>query len=436
MRISPAKSLTIRTNVAFDEVVVGDPGIADIQPLTTQSLYILGKEAGRTNIAFYSKEKDLIGVIDLAVGVDLDDVRAAIRDAAPYAEVHASVANNRVRLSGTVPDSVTLQTVMEVAQDFSSEPVINTIRVLDRQQVLLEVRFIEVNRSAGRDLGISWGVSDGAGYGAVVGIKTQNPTVSGQSVIPTNTGGSAPFATLVANVLSSSINVDVVIKALEAKNLARRLAEPNLMALSGQSASFTAGGEFPIVTLDENGQAQVTYKQFGVILNFVPTVLDEGLINLELAPEVSDVTEATTGDSYPVLVTRRARTVVELYDGQSYAIAGLLQSTNEKIQDQVPWLGQVPVLGTLFRSSSFEKRETDLVVIITPHIVRPARPGEPLKTPLDNTRPSNDPEFFLLGMMEVTPELLSGFASGKGIVGPYGHIVDLAGDSTNVTTKP
>jgi pilus assembly protein CpaC len=436
IRISPSKSTTIRTNVAYADIVVGNPDIADVQPLTTMSMYILAKAPGRTNVAFYNAQKDLIGVIDLAVGVNLDELNAAIRDAAPYARVRAAVADDRIRLSGTVADGVTLQTVLQVAQDFTDEPIINTIRVLDSQQVLLEVRIIEANRTAGRDLGVSWAIRDGPGKGAVIGIGTQNPTVAGAAADPVTAGSSAPFGALVANVLSAGIDVDIVIRALEQKNLARRLAEPNLTALSGQTASFLAGGEFPITTIDENGRQNVEFKEFGVLLAFTPTVLDEGLINLVLSPEVSDINPALSVQGVPTLTTRKARTTVELHDGQSFAIAGLLQSVNEKTQDQLPWLGQVPVLGTLFRSSSFQKRQTDLVVIVTPHIVRPARPGEPLKTPLDNTSTSNDAEFFLLGLLEVTPQLLSDFAHGKGVVGPYGHIIDLPGDNANVVTKP
>jgi pilus assembly protein CpaC len=436
IRVSPSKTVTIRTNVGFADLVVGNPDIADVQPLTTMSMYVQGKSLGRTNIAVYDTDKDLLGIIDLAVGVDLDELRAAIRDAAPYASVRVSVANNRIRLSGSVADGVTLQTVLQVAQDFSSDPVINTIRVTDSQQVLLEVRFIEANRSAGRDLGVSWAIRDGANRGAVFGVNTTSPTIAGQAARPVAAGGSAPFGTLVANVLNAGINVDVVVRALEQKNLARRLAEPNLIAMSGQTASFHAGGEFPITTVDENGRENVTFKEFGVRLTFAPTVLDEGLINLVLQPEVSEINAGVEVQGFPTLVTRKATTTVELHDGQSFAIAGLLQTANQKTQEQLPWLGQVPVLGTLFRSSSFQKRQTELVVIVTPHIVRPSRPGEPLHTPLDKTLSSNDAEFFLLGLMEVTPDLIAGFEHGAGVEGPFGHIIDLPGEDAHAVTKP
>lgn len=429
------KSTTVRTNADYADVVVGNPEIADIQPLTTTTMYILGKSVGRTNLAFYDEESGLIGVVDLAVGVDLSELRAAIRDAAPYANVRVSVANSRIRLSGTVPDGLTLQTVLQVTEDFSSEPPINTIRVTESQQVSLDVRFIEASRSAGRDLGVSWAIRDGAGRGAVFGIGTQNPTVNGAANNPVVSGSSAPFGAIVAEVLNAGIDVDVVIRALEQKNLARRLAEPNLIALSGQVASFHAGGEFPITTVNSDGAENVTFKEFGVRLNFLPTVLDEGLINLVLEPEVSEIDPSLSVQGVPSLVTRKAKTTVELHDGQSFAIAGLLQSSNQKVQEQLPWLGQVPVLGALFRSSSFQKRQTDLVVIITPHIIRPARPGEPLRTPLSNTKPSNDAEFFMLGLMEITPELMSAFSTGAGVVGPYGHIIDLPHEDTDAV-KP
>ncbi len=226
--------------------------------------------------------------------------------------------------------------------------------------------------------------------------------------------------------MSNGIAPDVLITALEQKKMARRLAEPNLTALSGETASFHAGGEYPIPVSQDDGKITIEFKEFGVRLTFTPTVLDDGLINLQIAPEVSEIDAANSvrlsegGVLIPGLSVRRAKTSVELRDGQSFAIAGLLQSVNAKTADQVPWLGNVPVLGALFRSSSFQKKESDLVIIVTPRLARPVGSEQVLHTPLDNTLPSNEAEFFLLGKQEVSRKSLD--VKYHGI---YGHIIDL-----------
>jgi pilus assembly protein CpaC len=221
--------------------------------------------------------------------------------------------------------------------------------------------------------------------------------------------------------------------------LARRLAEPNLIALSGEKASFLAGGEVPIPVAAEDNRVTVTYKEYGVRLNFTPVVLDNGLINLKLEPEVSQVDESirvSTGViSIPGFITRRASTSIEVRDGQSFAMAGLLQSVHSKNREQIPWLGQLPVIGALFSSSSFQEQETDLVIIVTPRLVRPAKPGQPLRTPLDSAKPGNDLDLFLMGAMEVDSDMQKRFAQGTGVIGPYGHIVELKPGKRNVTKK-
>jgi pilus assembly protein CpaC len=251
--------------------------------------------------------------------------------------------------------------------------------------------------------------------------------------------GSSPFGTLIAEVLGGGITADVLVQALEEKGLARRLAEPNLIALSGERASFLAGGEVPIPVSSDDNRISVDYKEYGVRLNFTPVVLDDGLINLKLEPEVSQVDESvrvsTGAISVPSFITRRASTSIEVRDGQSFAMAGLLQTTHTKNQEQLPWLGQLPVIGALFRSSGFQEQETDLVIIVTPRLVKPAKPGQPLRTPLDGTKPSNDVEFFLMGSLEVDSGMQKRFAEGEGVIGPYGHIVNLQPEKRNVSKK-
>lgn len=210
----------------------------------------------------------------------------------------------------------------------------------------------------------------------------------------------------------------------------RTLAEPNLTTLSGVTASFLAGGQVPIRVADPNGNATISYRDFGVRLVFQPVVLDGDRIQIHLTPEVSGIS-GFTKDSDPIFNTRNLDATVELRDGQSFSVAGLLQSDTSLNQKQLPWLGDVPILGSLFKSSSFQKHDTELVVIVTPRLVQPATPGQALATPLDATQPANDLEFFALGKMEVTPKMIKNFQAGEGIVGPYGYIIDLEPRSVN-----
>jgi len=297
------------------------------------------------------------------------------------------------------------------------------MKVNSPQQVMLEVRFVEASRSAGRELGVNWQVvqenllNGGSGVAAAVGTG---------SLI----SGAVPFGSVVGRMLSNGVKADALIDALEERGVVRRLAEPNLTALSGDTASFLAGGEFPIPVASNLGTVTVEFKKFGVGLAFTPTVLGDGLINLKIEPEVSQIDPTVViranGITIPSLIVRRANTTVELRDGQSFAIAGLLQSMSQTDQKQLPWLGDVPVLGALARSAAYQKKETDLVIIVTPRLVRPARPGDVLRTPLDTSKPANDPEFFLLGQGEITVPMdrrIQGRSDGS--APPLGHILDI-----------
>jgi len=432
--------LTVKTAVDIGKVVVGDPDIAAAVVMSGRSFYILGRSEGRTNVAVFNANDVMIGMAEIEVGADTADLEQSIQEAVPNANVRVDTVNGRIRLGGTVPDAVALRKVLEVAEQYGSEGIINTLRVTGGQQVMLEVRFIEASRNAGRELGVSWFMrreNDRSGRGVATGAF-RPPGSSGAITFNANLpSGGSPFGTILAEVLGVGVDADILVQALEGKGLARRLAEPNLVALSGDKASFLAGGEVPIPVAEEDGKVTVTYKEYGVRLNFTPTVLDGGLINLKLQPEVSEVDLSTTvrtgSIQIPAFTTRRADTTIELRDGQSFVIAGLLQSVHTKTQDQLPWLGQLPVLGALFRSSSFREQETDLVIIVTPRLVKPTRPGRPPRTPLDSASPSNDLEFFLLGMLEVDKGTLQGIADGKGIIGPYGHIVDLSPGKSHAT---
>ena len=413
--IATGKSQDIRTDTGFVDVIVGDPEIADVLPLTDRSLSILGKKIGTTRVSIYAEGKRLVGVFDVEVSYDIARLAAELRERFPHAHLRVSSVNGRIMLSGTSPDGPTLDKAITIARQFGPD-VIDSVQVLQAQQVLLEVRFVEIQRSASRELGVHWDVLS-KNAGAVIGQ-------------PGLISGALPFGTVgfIGGLLTHGVNVDGVISALEEREVARRLAEPNLVALSGDTASFLAGGEFPFPVSSSLGQISIVFKKFGVGLAFTPTVLSNGVINLKIEPEVSQLDSANvidvSGTKIPSLIVRRANTTVELRDGQSFAIGGLLQNNVDTQQNQVPWIGSVPILGALFRSAQYQKKETDLVIIVTPHIVRPMRPGEVARGPTDDAVAANDAEMFLLGEPEVTAPMKRQFV---GVQARSGHILDLGG---------
>lgn len=432
--VAVGQSMTVQTTEAVADFAVGNSEIADVMPMTDHSFYIQGKAFGRTNVVAYDSKRQVIGVLDVEATVDLDDLRRALKQSVPEAQIAVSSVNGQLRLSGAAPNAATAGKAVELARQYGSPNVINSIRITSSQQVMLEVRFLEARHTAGRDLGVSIR-TDSKSTTSTTGAFQYPTDEADRGLIKFNGSlpGGTPFGTIVSRVLNAGVSVDVLIQALESRNLARTLAEPNLVALSGETASFLAGGEVPIPTSQGDGQISVDYKEYGIRLNFTPVVLDQGLINLTLEPEVSQVDLGTTvqanGISVPGFMTRRASTTVELRDGQSFAIAGLLQSTNSRRQTQLPWVGQIPILGALFRSSSFQRDETDLVIIVTPHLVKPASPAQRLATPGDNSRLSNDAEFFLFGLQEVGPNAVRRYIRNARNLGPHGYILSPEGKS-------
>ena len=447
------KSRTFKVERPFATIVAGSPDIADVKALGDRTIYVLGKTTGTTNVVLFDDASRQIGVLDVQVTIDTPNLQQSIQGSTGTSGIRVRASEGQVILSGTAIDAVAAERAMAIATGTVPKGgvVVNAMNVAAPQQVMLEVRFLEVNRDAGRQLGVNLyganasGTNIGnSGLGSVIPGATGRAAIAGAGApggtIPllgtaaTLATGAAPFGSLLTSVLrlNNGVSVDMLVTALETKGLVRRLAEPNLIALSGDSARFLAGGEFPVPvasTAVAGALPTVTieFKKFGVELAFVPTVLSRGVINLRIEPSVSelDFTNAVTiaGTTIPALTRRDARTTVELRDGQSFAIAGLLQTRNQQDISQLPWIGSVPVLGTLFRSSSYQQKETDLVIIVTPRLVAPAAPGQVLATPMDSRLPANDVDFFLNGQMEVRKRYNDYVNSGGDIKGPYGHMI-------------
>lgn len=429
------KSQDVRTDKSFNDITVGDPDIADVNPLTDQAISILGKKIGTTRVTVYGEGKKLVGIFDVEVSYDITRLINELRRRFPGSSLKASTVNGRIMLTGQVADAVTLDQAVTIARQFGPE-IINAVSVASPQQVMLEVRFIEISRNAGRELGVQWN-RFGEQSITNVGNRTNGlPVLATAEQAAGLISGAPPFGFVLGRIIANGSTTDVMLQALEERGVARSLAEPNLVALSGDTASFLAGGEYPIPIAGTFGQITVAYKKYGVGLAFTPTVLSRGLINLKIEPEVSQIDtnhtiQVVNGVSVPALTVRRASTTVELRDGQSFAIGGLLQTNNNNQIEQLPWLGSVPVLGTLFSSKSYQKNQTDLVIIVTPRLVRPTRPGDLIKSPAEDTLPPNDVDFFLMGKTEIKPEearvgspLQAHFAKAESR--PFtGHMLDL-----------
>lgn len=418
------KSQTLRVPRPFARIAVGNAKIADVSPVTNRVAYLLGKEIGTTNLTLYDAKGGVIAVVDVTVTPDAMGLKQKLAEVLPTENLGVQVANDRLILSGTASSAAAVQRAMTIAMAYAPDKVINMTGVGTAQQILLEVRFAEMQRGTVKALGID---------------QVQFGTQNDGTLARTNAQGVGPGFGITGTFggAFSMPGFSFRFQALERQGLIRTLAQPNIIALSGETANFLAGGEFPVpVAVTQNNQIAIEFKQFGVGLAFTPTLLEDGLINLLVAPEVSSLDPAAgltlANLRIPGLKVRRARTTLELRDGQTFALAGLIQSDFRDTVNAVPLLGKIPIIGALFRSSDFERQETELVILVTPRIVRPVAAGAALQVPTDRVLEPSDTDFFLLGKSErrMKPGLalpLPGPASAinkpGGVAAEHGHIV-------------
>jgi len=393
--VATGKSRLLALGRSFSQVLVGDPAIADILPMSGNTLYVLGKKIGTTNLTVYDRSHALVAVVDLVVGPDAAALRAQLSALLPGEAIAVRSTNDALVLEGTVSNAIVAERAMHLAEMFAPGKAINFLGLGTPQQVLLEVRFSEMTRSTAKSLGVR-SISIGNGITDVIGDP---PPVDN-------------FRTISGNFNIGAVNINIALDALEQKGLINTLAQPNLVALSGETASFLAGGEFPVPVASGSAAGgiptvTIAFKEFGVSLAFTPTVLADGMISLIVAPEVSSIDPSasirTNGIAIPGLRTRRARTTLEMRDGESFAIAGLIGADFADTVRQVPLLGSIPILGALFRSTRFDKNETELVITVTPHIVRPVAPGV-LSLPTERVRAPSEPAQFFLGARQAPPK--------------------------------
>ncbi|QUL38121.1 type II and III secretion system protein family protein [Erythrobacter sp. JK5] len=411
------KSQVVTADRSISRAMIGNDDIADIFPISDRSVYVLGKAMGTTSLTLYDQANRVMAVMDIAVGPDVIGLRDQMSTLMPSERIDARISNESIVLSGLVTNPAAADRAVQLARAYAGDNVVNLMSLGSSQQVMLEVRFAEVSRSVGKDIGVSsFFRSNGRAFEGSTGDGAQlvpDPdTGAGILQLDSITGTFGIFRRFFTDV--AGLNIETVLDALEDRGLSKTLAEPTLIALSGEKASFLAGGEFPIPVVQQNsglgggngggaisGAVTVEFKPFGVSLAFTPTVLSDDTINLLVEPEVSSIDPTASirlnGVSIPGLQTRRASTVLELRDGESFAIAGLLQRDFETTVRQVPILGSIPIIGSLFRSSQFQKGETELLIVVTPRLVAPIKPSQ-VRLPTDRVKDPVQADLFLNGV--------------------------------------
>jgi pilus assembly protein CpaC len=473
LAIPRGKSATVDLPVDARDVMVTNPAVAEPVMRTPRRISILGIAPGQTDAAFFDAAGRRILGLSIRVDQDFSAVADTIDRIIPGAHVHVEGVNTSVVLSGQVANLTDASRAVEIAQQFTSKPeqVLNMLSIAGKDQVMLRVRVIEVQRSVVKQLGFNVGALLGqsgmsqfafntaasfAVNGSLLGglsgagymldttlqpeskIASANPVINGLPIVcrtACTNGGQGVISTNQATSGSTGVNkANATVDAFERVGLVRTLAEPNLTAISGESAKFLAGGEFPVPTgLDQTGRVSIEFKPYGVGLGFTPVVLSGGRISLKVSTEVSELTNqgsftlsngaGSSALTVPGLNVRRTETTVEMPSGGSMMISGLLQEETKQDLDSLPGLMNLPVLGALFRSRDYLSGETELVVIITPYLVSPTNPAN-LQTPADGLRIANDAETDLLGRLNKVYKALPGAVAGRTYQGPVGYVIE------------
>lgn len=416
------KTLELRLPSAVRDVIVGSPTIADVVVRSPTQLFLVGHAVGNTNVFLLDAGGKIIERFEITVQPDTASVKQALASLLPGEPIDVTASGNSIVLSGSVSSDGMVQRAQTVAATFVSDPrlIVNMLRVANEQQVMLRVRVAEVQKTAIKNLGIDWNLSNIAiGNGAISAILPGAASVATEASIAGAATGLGPIGSL-----------DVTLSMLEQQNLAKSLAEPNLVTVSGEVANILVGGEFPIPVAQDANTITVSFKQFGIALSFLPVVLDSGRISLKISTEVSspDVTNRVTicngCSAVNGLKVRRANSVVELPSGGSLMMGGLLQNDITNGLQGLPGLMNIPVLGQLFRSNAFQHNETELVITVTALLVKPLQPKQ-LALPTDGFAPSSDLDMYFLGRLQniyVKQAVPTGH-NAPALQGPIGYII-------------
>lgn len=421
LQLEVSKGRLVRLQRPATTVFIADPEVANIQVKSPSLIYVLGKKPGETTLFAVDGNERVLANIDVSVTHNLDALRNVLDELHPDSGVKVSSISGNLVLDGIVPSASVAEDMRRLALGFvgDAENIINRLGIAAPNQINLRVRVAEVSRDVDKQFGFNWSVLGSIG-GFSLGLGSSNPFA-----------GSVTQQTITAAAGVGGWDFNAVIDALEDEGLVTVMAEPNLTALSGETASFLAGGEFPILVPGSDGNVTIEFKKFGVSLAFTPTLIGEDRINMHVRPEVSQISSTNSitlsGYDVPSLTTRRAETTVELGSGQSFAIAGLLQNNVTHDISKFPGLGDIPMIGSLFKSDRFQRDESELVIIITPYIVKPVS-SRKLASPIDGFVPPHDVErLFSNGTnrrnpKKGKPETIG--SDGKSLIGPVGFQFD------------
>lgn len=401
LELGVGKSKVVDLTTSIKRASLANPEVADTVVLSPKQIYLTGKAVGVTTLTLWKDNGELFSVFDIAVTPDLSQLREQLHKILPDEQgILVTATHDHITLSGTASNLAHQSRALEIAEPYAPKKVVNLLQVGGASQVMLEVRVAELERDLIRHMGMNL---NGVGSGNNFGVSALNGVTS-----LTGPGGlTDPVGQLVTNAVNAlvrfqtgSITWTSFIDALKEEDVIKVLAKPTLVAVSGQEAQFLSGGEFPFPIPQAFGVITIQYKKFGVGLSFTPTVLTNNRISMAVSPEVSELDFNNSlqiqGFLVPSITTRRATTVIELADGQSFAIAGLLRDNMREQIQKFPFLGDIPVLGTLFKSSRFQKQQTELVIIVTPHFVKPIDMAQQT-LPTDTFIEPNDWEFYLMG---------------------------------------
>jgi len=434
LSLTVGKSVIIQSPGPVKRVSLVTPEIADAMVLTTTQIYLTGKAPGITNVTLWDVNEQVMAILDLEISPDLSRLKETLHKVLPNEkDIKVNATHDYLTLSGTVSSTTNLSQVLALAGPYAAfdeerkPKIINLLEVAGVHQVMLEVRVSEISRSLLKRLGFNFAYLSSSGNNFGVSLLNQLTSLPAGG-FPAGPIEASPAINTIFRFLSSDTTWTVFIDALKEAGLLKVLAEPTLITLSGKTANFLAGGEFPIPVPQSVAAGGTTitieYKPFGVGLNFTPTVLSNKKINMVVAPEISDLdfSNALTASGFvvPAITTRRVSTVIELADGQSFAIAGLLKDDVREIVSKFPLLGDIPILGALFRSSTFRKNETELIVIVTPHLVKPVDMAKQT-LPTDQYVEPDDFDFYLLGNLEGREK--TNPMKGSGLEGNFGHMI-------------
>ncbi len=464
--IPVSRSELVEVPVAMGEVIVADPDVADVYAHGKNNVSIIGKSLGQTSVRIFDESSKMIRRIDVTVGYDLPAIRKAMKDFLPYEAIGVEMINTNLVLTGQISSLAAADTAVKIANEFIEPPfgktasdnakyntntrdtspplseekhvskVLNLMTIASGQQVMLRVRVGEMRRTALKKLGVNLqaisagtdsaiAAGTGGGIDAFVagsGLGFGQFTIDGRGT----ESGSRGF--LSGRLLNSSGNgVSALLEALERDGLFKVLAEPNLVAMSGEEAKFLAGGEFPIPVSVNEDRITIEFKPFGVSVRFKPTVITENRIRIDVEPEVSEISEENaiilTSIQIPALTTRRAKTTLEMAPGESFMIAGLIQDEMRSTISQLPGLGEIPILSALFRSTEYQREETELVLAVTPYLVDPLVSAD-VKLPTDEYQPASVMESFFYGALGSTSAETERLSQTPSLEGPIGFIVD------------